>query len=73
MQRMDTFALVLASIGAIVWGVTAFFGINPVEWLNNNQTTESLNRIVFSIIAIAGIWSIRMLFKRREEVAEKRR
>jgi len=58
----------LGSISAIAWGFVAMFGINPVDWLVSNSTTSALNRIILSIIALAGLWCIKLLFNKREIV-----
>lgn len=73
MQRLDTFALFLTGLSAISWGIVAFFGLNPVDWLQNNPVSAVLNRITFCVIAIAGLWSIRSLFRGREEADDRRR
>ena len=64
---MDRFALLLVIIGAIVWGVVGIFGFNPIAWLTQGSMTV-LARIIYTLIALGGIWCIKFLFRERELV-----
>lgn len=63
-KQMDRFALVLAIIGGIVWGVVGIFGLNPVAWLMHGSMSV-LARIVYVLIALGGLWCIKFLFRER--------
>lgn len=67
---MDRFALILAIIGAVVWGVVGIFGLNPVAWLLSGSMT-AISRIVYILIALGGLWCIKFLFREREIVSHK--
>lgn len=67
---MDRFALILAVIGAIVWGVVGIFGLNPIAWLLQGSMS-ALARIAYVLIALGGLWCIKLLFRERT-VAEHR-
>lgn len=61
---MDRFALILIIIGAIVWGVVGIFGMNPVAALLQGSMSV-LSRILYTIIGLGGLWSIKFLFRER--------
>ena len=61
---MDRFALILAIIGAIVWGVVGIFGYNPVAFIMSGSMT-ALARIVYVLFCLGGLWCIKFLFRER--------
>lgn len=61
---MDRFALILAVIGAIVWGIVGIFGLNPIAWLTNGSMS-ALARVVYVLMALGGLWCIKFLFRER--------
>lgn len=61
---MDTLALILAIIGAINWGLVGIFKFDLVAWLFGGQTA-GISRIVFTLVGLAGLWCISLLFRRR--------
>lgn len=63
---MDTIALILTIIGAINWGAVGLFQFDLVAWLLGGQTAM-LSRIVYTIVGLAGLWCISLLFRRRGE------
>lgn len=65
---MDTLALVLATVGAINWGLVGFFRFDLVAWLFGGQTA-TLSRIVFALVGVAGLWCISLLFRRAYRAA----
>lgn len=68
---MDRFALILAIVGGIAWGVVGLFGLNPVAWITGGSMT-ALARIVYILIALGCIWCVKFLFREREiEVSRK--
>ena len=62
---MDRIALVLVIIGALNWGMVGLFQFDCVAWLFGG-TGAVLSRVVYSLVALAGIWTISLLFKERE-------
>lgn len=54
-------AMALTIIGALNWGLWGFFQFDLVAWLFNGNTT-AISRIVYSIVGIAGLISIKHLF-----------
>ena len=66
---LDKTALVLTIIGALNWGSIGLFRFDIVAWLFGSQTAV-LSRIVYTVIALAGVWCISLLFRDREETVE---
>jgi len=58
----DTIALILAIIGALNLGAMGLFGIDLLSAMFGGSATV-IARIVYSLIGIAGLWSITILFK----------
>lgn len=62
---MDRIALIITVIGALNWGSIGLFGFDLVAWICGGQTAL-LSRIVYTIVALAGIWCISLIFRARE-------
>ena len=62
---LDRIALVLVIIGALNWGMVGLFQFDTVAWLFGG-TGAVLSRVLYSLIALAGVWTISLLFKERE-------
>lgn len=60
---MDTIALILSIIGSLNWGLVGIFQFDLVAWLFGGQDAL-LSRIVYTVIGLAGLWCITMLFRR---------
>ncbi len=54
-------ALALTVIGALNWGLWGFFQFDFVAYLFKGNTT-AISRIVYSIIGISGLMSLKHLF-----------
>ncbi len=63
---MDKIMLTLAIIGALNWGCVGIFKFDVVAWLCGGQTS-TLSRVIFTLVGLAGVWCISMLFRNREE------
>lgn len=61
---MDNVALVLVILGALNWGSIGLFGVDILGTLLGGQLSL-VSRIVFSIVGLAGLWSITLLFKEK--------
>lgn len=59
---MDILALTLVIIGALNWGSIGLFGFDLVGALFGGQLSI-ISRIIFTVVAIAGLWSITFFFK----------
>jgi len=60
---LDTIALILMIVGCLNWGLVGLFRFDLVATLFGGMTTL-LARIVYSLVGLAGIWGITMLFRR---------
>ena len=65
MMIIDRIALILTVIGALNWGSIGVFGFDVVAWICGGQMSV-LSRIVYTIVALAGIWCISLIFRERE-------
>ena len=63
---MDKIMLALAVIGALNWGCIGVFKFDIVAWLCGGQTS-TLSRVIFTLVGLAGVWCITLLFRSREE------
>ena len=62
---LDKTALTLAIIGALNWGSIGIFQFDIVAWLFGGQDAM-LSRIVYTLVALAGVWCISLLFRDTE-------
>ncbi len=60
MKMIDKIALFLIIIGAINWGLVGLFNFNLVDTIF--RTATLISRIVYILVAISGLWGIRLLF-----------
>ena len=65
---MDRIALILTIIGALNWGSIGLFKFDIAAWITGGQTSI-VARIIYTLVALAGIWCISLLFRPRD-VAE---
>lgn len=66
-KMFDKICLALIIIGALNWGLVGIFQFDLVAWLFGG-TAAIISRIVYTVIALAGIWCISLLFRRNHEV-----
>ena len=67
MFMLDRIALIFVTIGALNWGSVGLFKFDLVAWLFGGQAAI-MSRIIYVIIALAGIWCISLLFRENEMV-----
>lgn len=58
----DKICLILAIIGCLNWGLVGLFSFDLVAWIFGGSGVL-LSRIIYTIIALAGIWCISLLFR----------
>ena len=68
MMIVNKIALLLIIIGALYWGLVGLFSFDLVAWICGGATAI-VARIIYTVIALAGIWCISMLFMDDEEIA----
>ncbi|GAA0379809.1 DUF378 domain-containing protein [Bacillus horti] len=64
---MDRAALILVIIGAINWALIGFFQFDLVAAIFGGQDAW-LSRIIYSLVGIAGLYCISLLFRDRQRV-----
>ena len=69
MTIINKIALAIAIVGTLNWGLVGLFSFDLVAWLFGGAGTV-LARIVYILVAIAGIWCVSMLFRANDEIAE---
>ncbi len=62
MSTIDNIALTLVIIGAINWGSIGIFKFDIVAAIFGGQGAV-ISRIIFTLVALAGLWTIGILFK----------
>lgn len=62
---MDTIALVLAIVGCLNWGLVGLLKFDLVAWLFGGSGSL-FSRLVYTVVALAGIWCISFLFRRKD-------
>lgn len=68
---MDKTALIISIIGSINWGLIGIFNFDFVAWIFGGQTAV-ISRVIYTIVGLAGIWCISMLFRDRTDRVEDR-
>ncbi len=61
MNYIEKPCLILTIIGALNWGLVGLFNFDLVRWITNNEV-NTLTRVIYCVIAIAGIINILLLF-----------
>ena len=62
---LDRISLILVVIGAINWGAIGLFQFDLVAWLFGGQSAI-ISRIDYTLVALAGIWCLSLLFRHNE-------
>lgn len=62
---LDRISLILIVIGAINWGSIGLFQFDIVAWIFGGQDAI-VSRIIYTVVALAGIWCISLLFRENE-------
>lgn len=61
---LDNTSLVITIIGAINWLLVGLFQFDLVAYVFGGQAT-TVSRIIYTIVGIAGLWCISLLFKEK--------
>ena len=69
-MMFDNTALSLVIIGAINWLLIGLFGFDLVAFIFGGQGAL-VSRIIYTVVGIAGLWSITLLFRDKEPITEK--
>ena len=68
---INKIALIISIIGSLNWGLVGLFSFDLVAWISGGPETL-LARIIYVIVALAGIWCISLLFHQDEEATDHR-
>ena len=60
---LNKIALIVTIIGALNWGSIGLFQFDLVAWICGGAGSL-LARIIYTVVGLAGIWCIGLLFKR---------
>ena len=63
-NMLDRTSLILTIIGAINWLLVGLFQFDLVAYFCGGQTA-TLSRIIYTVVGIAGLWCISLLFRER--------
>lgn len=69
MKIINRIALILTIIGGINWGSIGLFKFDIVSWICGGQDAV-VARIIFSLVGIAAIWCISLLFTHNKFIEE---
>ena len=62
---LDKTSLALVIIGALNWGSIGLFKFDIVAWICGGQASLAA-RIIYTVVALAGVWCISLIFRARE-------
>ena len=63
---INKIALIISIIGSLNWGLVGLFSFDLVAWIAGGPETL-LARIIYVVVALAGIWCISLLFHEDDE------
>ena len=66
---MDRVSLILVIIGALNWGSIGIFRFDLVAYAFGGQGA-AVSRIIYTLVGLAGIWCVSLLFREREHIQE---
>ena len=66
---LDKISLALVIVGALNWGSIGLFQFDIVAWIFGGQGAI-LSRIVYTLVALAGVWCVSLLFRDTEALVE---
>ena len=67
-MMLDKIAVLLVTIGALNWGGIGLFGFDAVAWLFGGQLAV-FSRIIYTLVGLAGLWCLTLLFRLDRETA----
>jgi uncharacterized membrane protein YuzA (DUF378 family) len=67
MANIDRISLVLIIIGALNWLLVGLLKFDLVAAIFGGADSV-VSRVIYTLVGVAGIWAINLLFKQRERV-----
>ena len=68
-RALDYAALAITIVGAVNWGSVGLFQFDLVSWIFGGQDAL-VSRIVYTVVALAGLWCVSLLFRSREAIED---
>jgi uncharacterized membrane protein YuzA (DUF378 family) len=68
---LDRIALTLAILGGLNWGSIGIFRFDMASYLFGGPTA-TMSRVIYTLIGIASVWCITLLFRERDAREENR-
>ncbi len=62
---LDRISLILVIIGAINWLLVGLFSFDVVAYAFGGQAAV-VSRVIYTLVGVAGLWCISLLFRERE-------
>ena len=69
MHIIDRIALVLLLVGGLNWGCVGVLQLDLIAWFCGGQDSI-ISRILYTVVALAAIWCIPLLFRRAKHDRE---
>ena len=66
---LDRLSLIFIIIGALNWASVGIFRFDCIAWLFGGSGA-TISRIIYTLVGLAGIWCISLLFRRRHNVLD---
>ena len=67
---IDKIALILAIVGGLNWGSIGIFGFDLVAFAFGGSDS-AISRVVYTLVGLAAIWCISLLFRDRDTADEE--
>ncbi len=67
---LDKICLILVIIGSLNWGSVGLFQFDLVAWLFGGADSI-ISRIIYTVIALAGVWCVSLLFRETNAAVTK--
>ena len=67
---LDRLSMIFVIIGALNWGSVGLFRFDVIAWMFGGSNM-AVSRIIYTLVALCGIWCISLLFRRRHVTAEE--
>ena len=67
---MDAIALILAIVGCLNWGLVGLLKFDLVAWIFGGQTAL-IPRIIYTLVGLAGLWCISLLFRKKDTCCDE--
>lgn len=66
---LDRLSLILVILGAINWGSVGIFRFDMIAWLFGGSGA-TVSRIIYTIVGLAGLWCVSLLFRSRNVILD---